>query len=518
MGKKEFLEPAAATGRDIAELHRLIAETIPHMMWIARPDGWLEFFNGRVFDYTGLTSAELEGWGWKPVIHPDDWQMCLDRWMRALESGEPYQIEYRLRRGSDGAYRWHLGAARPLRDAASRIVKWFGTCTDIEDQKRAAGVLENSRRDLDALVAERTRALKESEARFRALTELSSDWYWEQDEQFRFIRLAGPGAAANARSGDPSVYVGKARWEIPDLAPVDGDWAKHRARLERHEPFRDMVLRRQMDDGTVRYMAISGEPIFDANGRFAGYRGIGRNITERKRDEQRLRDYSDRVRSLVNRLVHAQEEERRKLSFELHDLIGQKLTALGIELDIVHNALPARVATRLATRLGDMKGLVEGTVDAIRHVMAELHPAPLDDHGLVPALYWYAQQFELRTGLHASVSAKEFEPRLSPDAELALFRIVQEALTNAAKHSGATCVRVSVARDAERVAVSVEDDGKGFAEPAGARAAKRGGWGLPVMRERAEAVGATLRLEFPGVGTRVVVELAVRHDDPGAAG
>ncbi|MEW6689096.1 MAG: PAS domain S-box protein [Pseudomonadota bacterium] len=129
-------------------------------------------------------------------------------------------------------------------------------------------------------------ALRRSEARFRSLTELSSDWYWEQDEQFRFRHLAGPGASAMARTGDPALYVGKARWEIPDLATLDGDWSAHRALLERHAPFRDLVLQRQMVDGTLRYMAISGEPVFDAGGRFAGYRGVGRDVTAQRRIEQ----------------------------------------------------------------------------------------------------------------------------------------------------------------------------------------------------------------------------------------
>ncbi|MGH8674749.1 MAG: ATP-binding protein, partial [Burkholderiales bacterium] len=114
--------------------------------------------------------------------------------------------------------------------------------------------------------------------------------------------------------------------------------------------------------------------------------------------------------------------------------------------------------------------------------------------------------------------AKGFAPQLARDAEFALFRIVQEALANAARHSGGTCVRVSLSRDAQRVALSIEDDGKGFAELVEARAAERDGLGLPLMRERAEAVGATLHLEFPRVGSRVVVELPVRHDDPRTAG
>ncbi|HYG55258.1 MAG TPA: GAF domain-containing protein [Burkholderiales bacterium] len=131
-------------------------------------------------------------------------------------------------------------------------------------------------------------ALRASEARFRSLTELSTDWYWEQDEHFRFTVLSGAGAAANAGGGDPTVYLGKTRWEIGDLEPVEGDWLSHHAMLERRKPFRDVLLRRRMGDGNVRYMAVSGEPVF-TEGRFSGYRGIARDVTRQVREEELLR-------------------------------------------------------------------------------------------------------------------------------------------------------------------------------------------------------------------------------------
>ncbi len=109
--------------------------------------------------------------------------------------------------------------------------------------------------------------------------------------------------------------------------------------------------------------------------------------------------------------------------------------------------------------------------------------------------------------MKASLSVAGGERRLPRDAELALFRIAQEALTNAAKHSGANSVHVSIAEEAGLMLLSVEDDGRGFADPVGARSERRGGWGLAAMRERAEAHGGTLRIEFPGRGTRLIVEI-----------
>jgi len=152
-------------------------------------------------------------------------------------------------------------------------------------------------RDISEQVAAERR-LRESEARFRSLTHLSSDWYWEQDAEFRFTVVAGPGAAA-VSNDDPTLYLGLARWETPDLEPMTGDWAAHRAQLERHEPFRDLVLRRRLPGGGARYMSVSGEPVFDARGNFTGYRGVGQNITQRVLAERALRDSEARFRSLL---------------------------------------------------------------------------------------------------------------------------------------------------------------------------------------------------------------------------
>ena len=121
---------------------RTLAETIPQIVWTSQPDGHLDYYNQRWFDYTGMTLEETMGWGWAPVIHPDDLTTCIERWTRSFTTDVPYEVEYRFRRASDGAYRWHLGRALPVRDAAGNIIKWFGTCTDIHEQKEARTELE----------------------------------------------------------------------------------------------------------------------------------------------------------------------------------------------------------------------------------------------------------------------------------------------------------------------------------------------------------------------------------------
>ena len=126
---------ARASAEASEQRYRTLAETIPQLVWSSLPDGQHDYFNQRWVDYTGMTVEQSESWGWQSVLHPDDWQRCFDLWTQALQTGEIYQVEYRLKR-SEGQYRWHLGRALPIRDREGQIVRWFGTCTDIDDQKR----------------------------------------------------------------------------------------------------------------------------------------------------------------------------------------------------------------------------------------------------------------------------------------------------------------------------------------------------------------------------------------------
>jgi PAS domain S-box-containing protein len=143
------------------------------------------------------------------------------------------------------------------------------------------------------------RAVRKAKRRFRRMVEMSSDWYWMQDEQFRFVEVAG------LEEEDTDVVVGKARWEIPGLGALpEKVWENHRARLERHETFSDFVFLRYNKAGELRYLSVSGEPLFDEKGKFIGYHGVGKDVTERARDQKALEDSERRYRALFD--VHPQ--------------------------------------------------------------------------------------------------------------------------------------------------------------------------------------------------------------------
>jgi PAS domain S-box-containing protein len=231
-----------------------------------------------------------------------------------------------------------------------------------------------------------------------------------------------------------------------------------------------------------------------------------RDITREKWAEQELRRYADELRALSRRLVSVQEAARRALANQLHDLVGQKLTALNINLNILQSG--STTNPQVDSRLQDSLKLVEETIESIRGVMTELRPPVLDDYGLGPALRWYAKQFANHTGVATTVSEQGVARRLPLTTEDLLFRIAQEALANVAKYAQAEKVTISLDTASHATRLTIADDGRGFDSSARPQPSSDHGWGLMIMRERAAAVGAELTIDSAvGHGTRIIVTL-----------
>jgi signal transduction histidine kinase len=233
-----------------------------------------------------------------------------------------------------------------------------------------------------------------------------------------------------------------------------------------------------------------------------------RDMVERQRAGDELARSADQLQTLAQLLLEAREDERRRLAQELHDRVGQNLTALGLNLNVIRGALPSDVSWQVGELLDECLRLVEHTVEIVSDVMAELRSVVPDDTGLLPALRRHAQQFFRRTGVPVRVLGSEHAPRLSAGEQNAMLRIAQEALTNAAKHARAAQVSLTLQSSAERVRMIVADDGCGFDTTASSSCEARQGFGLRIMRERAEAVGARFRVESRlGTGGRVIMEV-----------
>ena len=360
-------------------------------------------------------------------------------------------------------------------------------------------------RALDAQT-EGERLMRESEARLSGIVESVTEGIISVDERQRIV-LFNHGAelifgrSAAAMIGEPLELL------IPD---------RFRARHAQH--IRRFAATGQTNRAMGQYGLIYG---LHANGEEFPVEAtvsqsgtspnklltvILRDITERMRTEQALRDYAEQLRQLSRRLFEVEERERRHLARELHDRIGQNVTALNLNLNMVRGELPADCLQHVGTHLDDCETLLFSTAQLVRDVMADLRPPGLDALGLLAALTEHARQVAGRSRLSVTVTGTELAPRLAPTTEIMLFRIAQEALVNVAKHARASEVTVALESGPATVLMTIADNGRGF--DATARLVQPTS-GMVSMRERAESIGGRLHVESaPGEGTRVIVEVA----------
>jgi PAS domain S-box-containing protein len=286
---------AEAAWQESETAFRTLADSVPQMVWMCMPDGLNVYFNQRWVDYTGLSLADSYGRGWNTPFHPDDRQPALDAWNHATETGETYRVESRLR-AADGSYRWFLMRGLPLRDAAGRVVKWFGTCTDIDDLKRGEEALRNLNEELEKRVEERTAQLRDSEQRLalalRASHEGVWDWnvetgtVWYSSRHMEMLGYTDSEIEARASAFENLLH--------PDDRVRFHDTVEAVLRGEREH---EMEFRLRHKDGHYVDILSYGFPVRrKPNGPIVRIVGTHFDLTERKRAEEALRQSEEWLR------------------------------------------------------------------------------------------------------------------------------------------------------------------------------------------------------------------------------
>jgi signal transduction histidine kinase len=233
---------------------------------------------------------------------------------------------------------------------------------------------------------------------------------------------------------------------------------------------------------------------------------------ENARLHQETQEHEKRLGEMLHQVVEAQEAERQRIALELHDATGQSLTAIALGLRGVETMLSANPATA-AAQVQELRSFSTAALGELRQIISDLRPSQLDDLGLVAAIQWYAQEFEKRYAVQTELKAKGERQRLPPEYETVLFRIIQEGLTNIAKHARATRATILLGMEPHQVSVVVEDNGRGFDPDRVLQSDKTSGWGLLGIQERARLLGGRCELDSaPGSGTRVRVTVPLEGD------
>ncbi|HEV7679820.1 MAG TPA: HD domain-containing phosphohydrolase [Candidatus Dormibacteraeota bacterium] len=329
--------------------YQLIAEAIPHIVWLATPDGSIEYVNRRASDYTGLSREVTYGWGWLSMVHPEDRARVQAAWERATRTETPYEIEYRLRR-ADATYRWFAFRSLPARDADGHTVRWIGTATDIQDAKRLKDELRRAnRQNLETITLLET---------LQATAPLGLGFI---DRDFRIVQLNDRLAAVTG--GSAADHVGK---KVPDVVPAL--WPTLEPlyrRVLKGEP----ILNREMsgpsaEDGGGRHSWLSSYYPVRVGDEVIGIGVVVVDITERKRAQQ-ARD--ELTRSAVGAIV-AIVEARDPYTAGHQRRVGELSAAIGAEMGLdqfaiegirlagtIHDIGKIRTPAEILTRPGKLR-------------------------------------------------------------------------------------------------------------------------------------------------------------------
>ena len=493
-----FVDGSASSERPGVEaIYRTLVEQIPAVVFMALLDkGTGEaYVSPQIEELLGFSQAEWlnDPVRWYQQIHPDD----KDRWSadaaKLFLSGEPLRSVYRVM-ARDGHAVWFHCEAKMVRREDGR--PWFihGVAFDITDSK----VAEEERR--------------KSEEMLRGLFEFAPDTVVVVDDHGKIVRVNAQLQKMFGYAGD-ELMGGSIEALLPER--FRERHTAHRAHYISEPHTRPMgagiKLYGKRKDGSEFPVDIMLSPM---QGQSSGMViAVIRDITRRSQDEEALQHYAEHLKFLSRRLMEVQEAERRNIARELHDEIGQALTALKLTLEMGAK----QPADKARTSLEQALILVNELMARARRLSLDLRPAMLDDLGLVPAVLWHIEHYTAQTRINVDFRHRGLEGRrFSTEVETAAYRIVQEALTNVARHARVSEATVRLWTHEATLSIQVEDGGAGFDSEAIHSPSETSG--LAGMRERTILLGGQLTIESAmGTGTRLTAELGISDGADAAA-
>ncbi|MDE3058352.1 MAG: PAS domain S-box protein [Bacteroidota bacterium] len=463
------------------EQFRLITENIADLVVMLDMKGRV-LYNSPSYQSLVGNAAPARGTDLFENIHSDDRERVKTIFYDMVKTGKGQRVEYRF--------------VRP--DGTIRYIESHGSIICGNDGRTERVIIVSRDSTERRLALEKLKVHEQRLADAQQMAHIGS-WEWDigenkidwSDELYRIYNLT------------PEEFAGSFDVYMERIHPEDRDFVREAidVSLQKQQPFR-FEHRIVHGDGAVRIVEARGEVLVSENGTPLKMIGTSQDITERKNADEA-------VRALAKRVVEAQEEERRRIARELHDDICQRLSAIKLHMAALEEVADKR--TSLFKQLQTMRSQIGGAINEVRGISSNLRPTTLDDLGLVTALQLLCREFEKAQRIKVSFSARGIEKSmLDVHKETALYRIAQEALANIAKHANAKKVSLEVFAGDSFIAMTIEDNGKGFdpATPIPSGRKNHSGFGLMNMKERSQLLGGMFRISSSrGKGTKVYLEI-----------
>lgn len=477
--------------RESENKFRMLAESSASAILLHRDDGRFVYVNPAAERMTGYTRDELLRLTLWNLLHPTFREAVTER-LLARQAGahlsDPNEAMMVIK---SGATRWiNYTAGRVSFDGAPAII---AMATDVTERRQAEAALQRSEQMLRLFVEHAPAAIAMFDRNMKYIA-----------ASRRYLYDYGLGEQE---------LIGRSHYEVFPEMPERWKAIHLRCLAGAVEKSDEDSFRRA--GGSLNWVRWELRPWHEATGEIGGIILFSEVITERKRAEELIKESNERLRALSARLQVVREEEGTRIAREIHDELGGALTGLKWDLERIERTLSetADGSALLPARekIGVMTRAIDETINVVRRISSELRPGVLDDLGLVAAIEWQAEQFQERTGIACKCEPHPEDAPLSKARSSAVFRILQEILTNVLRHAEATSVRISMTEDDGQFVLEVEDDGKGIteAEESGPRSL-----GLLGMRERAQLVGGEVEVGgTPGRGTKVTVRVPFSNVD-----
>ncbi len=425
----------------------------------------------------------------EPLVHPDDRERRRKVRADAIQTNSFMDLQFRTR-APDGQVRWMHSRGEVVRPTDGSSPYFSGITMDVTARKRDEEF--NNERD----------------ARYRHLVEHASDIIYESDPSGHF-RFFNTRAAFEILKYSEDELTGQHYLDL-----VRPDWRERVDRFYRHQ-FHQRIPRTYFEfpvlakDGEEVWFGQYVQQIVE-NGRIVGHQAVCRDISALKSRETELERSQTKLRDLTAHLEHVREEERKRIAREIHDELGGLLTAIQANVSVVidRSERSGKAADRELVQASELASTAS---DKARRVIADLRPSVLDQLGLWTALEWYLGEISQSAGLEyqCAIDPDVAELEIDTERSTALFRIVQEALTNVVRHAQAKHVTLRVTREAHSLRVELADDGKGIAPEA---LMKTESWGIVGMRERVGYFGGELKITgAPERGTQIILNMPVEN-------